>query len=90
MDLGPDELDDAHWLLIEKYLNVQMQILKLTEPAAVFKVMKLHWAVLQDVVRLEDFVDRAELAGLKTNRDTENLNRPARDARIVELEAKTG
>lgn len=90
MPLGPDEMPDDQWELLQKYIGGQMQTLGKTDPEAAFQLMKLHWNVLDDVPEMQDFVDRFELTQLKAARDNQDLGRTALDQRIADLEAATG
>lgn len=87
--IGPDELDDATWEVIQKYLSAQMQILKKTSPEDAFQVLKLNWKVVIDTPRMQDFLDQFELVNLKQSRDNQDTERPKLDARITELEETT-
>ena len=89
MPLGPDEMPPDQWELLKKYISVQMQTLGRTEPEAAFEIMKLNWYVLSDTARMQDYVDRFELAQLKVARDNQDLGRTSLDTRIAELEAAT-
>ena len=91
MALGPDELDDETWELVTKYLSAQMQTQKQTDNDAAFKLLKIDWKVVTDTdtSRMQDFVDRFELANLEEKVSNDDTNRPAIDARIAELKART-
>ncbi len=91
MPLGPDELDDATWDLVTKYLSAQMQTQKQTDNDAAFKLLKIDWKVVTaaDTSRMEDFVDRFELANLEQKVANDDDSRPTIDARIAELIEKT-
>ena len=89
MAQGPDEMDDATWELVQKYLGARMTELKQTDNAFAFQLLKLDWAVLSDVPRMQRVVDLAELGQLKAARDTHDVQRPTMDARIAELEEAT-
>jgi hypothetical protein len=91
MPLGPDELDDASWALVTKYLTAKAQTLKQTENEFLFQLLKLDWKVVTDAdtSRMEDFVDRFELRNLEQKVASDDESRPVIDERIAELKAKT-
>jgi hypothetical protein len=91
MPLGPDELDDAAWELVTRYLSAKMQTQKQTDNEAAFKLLKIDWKVVTDTdtSRMEDFVDRFELANLEEKVSNDDTNRPTIDARIAELKSRT-
>ena len=91
MPLGPDELDDASWQVVTRYLSAKMQTLKKTENEAAFQLLKLDWKVVTDAdqSRMQDFLDRFELANLEDKVLNDDLTRPDIDTRIAELRTKT-
>ena len=89
MPIGPDETTDAHWELVQKFIGVHMRINKLTEGKDIIQLFKVHWNVLTDTPKMQNFVDLSELAQLKEVRDTQDTGRPRLDDRITELEEKT-
>ncbi len=80
-------MTDRHFELFQTYLNVRMAELGQTEGPELFTLIKLDWDVLNDQPAMKRIVEHAELIQKRSLRDTEDVQRPILDARIVELEA---
>lgn len=87
MALIRTEMPDDQFALFQRYLSIQ-QILN--PKVEVVLLIKLFWDVLDDVPRMQDFVDRFDLAHLKNLRDGQDANRSTLDMRIMDLETATG
>jgi hypothetical protein len=82
-------MTDQHFELFKKYIDVRIHELELKDDQALWQLIKLDWDILNDQPAMRVVVERAELAQLRALIDSEDIQRPARLARIAALEATT-
>lgn len=80
-------MSERHFLTFQSYLNLRMRELKQDNVQQLFALMKVEWDTLDSESAMQRYLEHSELVSKTATRTTQDVERPALDARIAELQA---